>query len=362
MNFEDFEQNIEQWLTNGAVMSFTPGQLLLGWGKRQSTLPTQAQPKISFYFPDFFLKDPSPWFQYEYTQTIKIDSLLQILTLKKNGLSHCYYSPTYTWKNDYNPLFCRTFKELKQQMAAGELDKAVPFVFETSPATVTISQLIFSLCNMLKYMQEYPVYLYGFWNQVEGMLGLTPEILFRYSAEQRLETMACAGTSRKDADCHQFLSDPKQINEHQWVVKGIAEALTPFGKLRIGERQLLSLPNINHLVTPISVDLDSPPDFESIVKALHPTPALGAFPRAPGMRWLESYQQHIDRRRFGAPVAFLKDDGTAGCYVAIRNVQWDQRGMLVGAGCGIVPASQCDNEWAEINLKLKATKEMLGVL
>ena len=92
---------------------------------------------------------------------------------------------------------------------------------------------------------------------------------------------------------------------------------------------------------------------------MHPTPALGAFPRRPGMEWLKEYQQKIDRRRFGAPVGYAIEDAQAKCYVAIRNVQWTKNQMLLAAGCGIVATSQYDAEWAEIKLKLQAIKEML---
>lgn len=357
----NFEENLLQWLTNGAILSTAAGQVLLGWGERkQFATPSDSNQKTTFYFPDFFLKDERPWFQYENTQEIEILHLLQILTKQKTPLTH--HSTIFAWKNEYYDLFCATFKDLKQHMAASRLDKAVPFVFETSSSVMTTAQLNISLCNLLNYLKEHPVYLYGFWDQTEGMLGLTPEVLFRCTKNQQLETMACAGTCGKHMDLQEFLSDMKQASEHQWVVKGIQEALIPFGKVHIGDRQLLSLPNINHLVTPIRVDMDNSPKFENIARALHPTPALGAFPRPAGMRWLEAYQQHIPRGRFGAPVGYLKNDGTSACFVAIRNVQWNLNEMLVGAGCGIVAASDCDNEWAEINLKLKATKEMLGLL
>lgn len=356
----DWKDNIRQWLTNGAVISSTPGRLLLGWGGQQRVAwTTNTVKKTSFYFPDFFLQDQRPWFQYEHMQEIDTNDLFQLLSEEKSELNYC--NPTYTWKSDHHSLFCCTFDDLMRKMAAGELDKAVPFVFENSSVTMTSSQLIHSLCNALKYAGKYPVYLYGFWNQHEGMIGLTPEILFQYREGRQLQTMACAGTSRKEDCSREFLSDPKQAHEHQLVVKGIYEALTPFGNVHVGKKQLLSLPNINHLVTPITVDLASIPNFDEIVRVLHPTPALGAFPRAPGMHWLESYQQLINRGRFGAPAGYLNEDGTAACYVAIRNIQWDQSKMLIGAGCGVVPASQCDNEWAEINLKLKAIKEMFGL-
>lgn len=351
--------NIMQWLGNGAIMSLAPGRLLLGWGKLHKNALPATNNKISFYFPNFFLVDASPWFHYEFVEEIEIKDLLQLILKHKAAFHTC--SSAYTWKNEHYPLFCRTFEDLKLKIASKQLHKAVPFIFETSSATMTTSHLINSLCNLLGNMQGHPLYLYGFWDKDEGMLGLTPEILFRYQTKEQLQTMACAGTCGKNADIKEFLLDPKQAQEHQIVVDGISHALNSFGKVNVGEKQLLSLPNINHLVTPITVDLAIFPDFKAIVGALHPTPALGAFPRNPGNQWLKSYEQHIRRRRFGAPAGYINGNGSAACYVAIRNIQWDQKELLIGAGCGIVADSQCDDEWKEINLKLKAIKKSLGL-
>jgi isochorismate synthase EntC len=42
-------------------------------------------------------------------------------------------------------------------------------------------------------------------------------------------------------------------------------------------------------------------------------------------------------------------------------VQWGKDQMQIAAGCGVVADSVCDKEWNEINLKLKAVKEMLAL-
>jgi menaquinone-specific isochorismate synthase len=42
-------------------------------------------------------------------------------------------------------------------------------------------------------------------------------------------------------------------------------------------------------------------------------------------------------------------------------MQWDEKEIHIGAGCGLVAESQCTREWAEIKLKLQAIKEMLAL-
>ena len=82
------------------------------------------------------------------------------------------------------------------------------------------------------------------------MLGASPEILFKYSDSKngKLETIACAGTTDKK-DTQQFFRDAKESEEHQLVVDGIKQSLMSFGNVKIGERQILELPKLSHLVT-----------------------------------------------------------------------------------------------------------------
>ena len=307
-----------------------------------------------FYFSDFFLKEQQPWFTHEKTAFISPKDLINQISLSAGLLS------TPTWERECPLFFEEAFVDLKQKMSDGSLAKAVPFVMETAQSPMSPERLVSSIKHALLYQARSPTFLYGFWGEHEGILGVTPELLFKFVEENQLETMACAGTRKTSDNPQALLSDPKEMHEHRVVVEGIAESLTPFGDVLKGELQLLTLPNLTHLMTPIHVTLKAIPNIEDIVKALHPTPALGAFPREAGSLWLQEYQNNIDRQRFGAPVGYVHST-QANFYVAIRNVQWDKKQMRIAAGCGIVPASQLEREKEEINLKLRAIKEMLSL-
>lgn len=347
---------IKGWLACGTVMSGGGGRLLLGWGKRRwKGNPSFDGIKPQFYFPDYFLKAESPWFEHEHNLEMTPGQLLDLLSPYAPSASSCY-----VWNNPYRDFFCETFHDLQKKFATQEIAKAVPFVFESTPSTMQQSQLVRSLQSLLRYISINPAYLYGFWDEKEGMLGATPEVLFRYADEHKLETMACAGTKSTSCDVAAFLKDPKELHEHELVVQGIMEALSPYGRVKVDPLELLKLSRLIHFVTPIHIDFQVLPSVAEIVHVLHPTPAVGGFPRKQGMEWLLSYQRHIDRRRFGAPTGYLLPNSKqVNCYVCIRNVQWDGKQMLIGAGCGLIAESQLDREWEEINLKLRAIKEML---
>ena len=339
-------------------MSCDDGMLLLGWGKRRN-LPT---PDISgvnpqFYFPDYFLTKQLPWFVYEQSTTIEAKELQQLLPTGATTSS-----ASYQWHNPHKEIFRSAFDELQQKFSTGEIAKAVPFVMESAMHTMDSALRLKTIKSLLTYVSSNPAYIYGFWDQTEGMLGATPEILFRNLGNGALETVACAGTKRINEDTATFLNDPKELHEHQLVIDGIIESLRPFGEVKIGSMQLLKLTRLMHLFTPITVELKTMPQIEEIVKALHPTPAVGGLPRTQAMQWLKAFQKKIDRRHFAAPAGYLlPKTRRSSCYVSIRNVQWNKTQMDICAGCGLVPGSQFEKEWAEINLKLSAIKELLSL-
>lgn len=347
---------LNSWTNCGTIFSKDRHILILGWGKRTRQEKVHAH-LPSFYFPDFFLKDISPWFTHEFYTEISISQLRDFLAeIPVNN------SQKIEWNNPHQTLFNTAFAELQKKFKNNELNKAVPFATESAESNMHTSRLVNSLKAILEYAQNNSVYVYGFWDENEGMLGATPEKLFSCNDQGLLETMACAGTKKMGEDENSLLSDPKELHEHDLVVQGIRQSLTTYGKVTAGPLQLLKLPHLMHLVTPLSMQLQNQLPFQELVNALHPTPALGAYPKDAGMKWLLDYQQHIDRSRFGAPAGyFLPETMQSNCYVAIRNVQWKDAQMHVSAGCGVVAKSQCDREWNEINLKLNAIKKMLDL-
>lgn len=357
----DVKDFTRAFIESGTLMSLKDDRILVGWGKRKWSATTENHSSAPFfYFPDFFLRNSTPWFQQENWCEIELNELLR--ELEKMSIPQPSH---YEWKNPHREYFQDAFFKLKKAFSLKELAKAVPYVFETCEQPYPVEQKIRSLIRMLKYKSANPAFLYGYWDASEGILGATPELLFRFTQQQgacHLETMACAATCSCNQKKIALMNDPKELHEHHVVVQGMLESLTPFGTVTVGQLKPLELPGLIHLITPITVSMKTKPDFSSIVHALHPTPALGVFPRDKGIIWLEEYQKNLDRKRYGAPVGFLhKEIEESCCYVAIRNVQWSGNQISIGAGCGVVAESLLEKEWAEINLKLKAIKDLLAL-
>lgn len=349
---------IHEWLHSGALASNGKGSVLLGWGNPRKT--GTANPSLSspqYYFPSYFLDDPEPWYTYPFHTELHVSELLKLL-MKEN----LEIPDTPEWNTPQKEPFINAFNDLRQHFESGILKKGVPYAKQESAASMHPLRKLNTVKSLLNYVAKSSAYAYGCWNECEGMIGATPESLFVRSGPSAIDTMACAGTAHAGRCLDDFMNDQKELYEHRLVIDDILTSLSGFGEASAGTTQPVAFGKLHHMVTPIRLQLQTPFRFDALVRALHPTAALGAFPRIPGMEWLKSFNRVTARGRFGAPAGFLHiESESAACYVAIRNVQWNASGMKLFAGCGIVPASECEKEWNEIQGKLQAIREVLSL-
>jgi menaquinone-specific isochorismate synthase len=346
------------WLAEGAIFSGQKGQAIIAWGDSRWESSPNSETSAWFYFPDYFLEAPKPWLNFAHSTIVPIEELTALLKELPG-----YDDSKLVWSEPYKRPFENGFHELQSEFHEGTLEKVVLYTTSTSKTPLNPMQLKRTLISILINAQTIPLYLYGFWYRTEGIVGATPELLFwldYMSMPPQLKTMALAGTQKTDDNAVQMLSDAKLLKEHSIVVEDIERRLSSFGTVSKGELQLLKLPYLTHLYTPITLEILHLEPFSSFVKQLHPTPALGGFPREPAWKWLKNYNKIQPRGRFGAPVGFWDPTtNDSACYVAIRNVMWNERGAKIAAGCGIVAESTLENEWEEILLKTKSIKGFL---
>jgi len=348
--------NDATWLNSVSLLSLKDGLVLIGYGPYQkyTNLETIDPEKPVFFVQDFFLSSNDAWLQHEYSEELSAKELKQHLKT--------FPQQQIDWQTHDQATFETAFSQLQSLFTEKKLEKAVPYIFTFTSELMTLNQLSNSLYQALDFLQDYPGYLYGHWSNNQGFLGLTPETLFEYQANQHIiKTMALAGT-KKVENSHEFINNQKELREHQLVIEGLKESLASTGKIHIGETSILKLPKLCHLYTPIEIECQGAFDFEAIVRCMHPTPALGAFPKEAGKKWLADYQAKINRRSYGAPFGvYLIEKGYALCLVGIRQVQWDENGMRIGAGCGIIKESLLEKEWQEIALKTASIRKLLAL-
>ena len=248
----------------------------------------------------------------------------------------------------------------KDAIAEGEFRKVVPVIFEEAHGDLQQS----FPAQLIPHLRSLPpdTYAYGYSYKGSGVIGASPELLFR-SRAGRYETMAVAGT-RPAALAEELLTDPKEQREHRMVVEDIAARLAPFGNVAIGPRTILRLSSIAHLMTPISFAETGGArmSFQEMIRRLHPTAALGAWPRtASGERWLREADAGVKRRTYGAPFGLEHEDRSGLAIVAIRNVQWRRDLLRIGSGAGLLAESVLEREIEELRQKREQVKGFFGL-
>lgn len=252
--------------------------------------------------------------------------------------------------------FFTSFQTIMGKIQRGEIEKAVPIVFTESPIVPSTGQLAQMIDRSLDASEE--LFPFGVWFNGSGILGATPEVLFRNEGTT-LFSMALAGTAPAE-QIQNLKSDRKEIFEHQVVVEDIENRLKSFGWVRKEATKAIKIGAVAHLRTELSVAANRI-DLQKLLQILHPTAALGVYPKNYGIQWMKELPYQSQRGLFGAPILFPISKLENICLVAIRSLQWSPDGSRVGTGCGIVRDSQQDREWQELGLKRRSTFKVLGI-
>ncbi|MFK1443546.1 isochorismate synthase PchA [Pseudomonas aeruginosa] len=197
-------------------------------------------------------------------------------------------------------------------------------------------------------------------------LGASPERLVRIRAGEALThalagTIARGGDAQEDARLGQALLDSaKDRHEHQLVVEAIRTALEPFSEaLEIPDAPgLKRLARVQHLNTPIRARLADAGGILRLLQALHPTPAVGGYPRSAALDYIRQHEG-MDRGWYAAPLGWLDGEGNGDFLVALRSALLTPGRGYLFAGCGLVGDSEPSHEYRETCLKLSAMRDAL---
>jgi menaquinone-specific isochorismate synthase len=233
--------------------------------------------------------------------------------------------------------------------------------------------------SLLQSLQPNNSHSYHFCFQINpttAFIGTSPERL--YSRQNRfLQTEAIAGTRPRgtspqlDLELGEDLrNSSKDRHEHQLVVNNLQAILaelcdsvtieSPEERLRQRELTILKLNKVQHLYTQCHGTLTADLTDADILPKLHPTPAVGGFPRPQALKLLQELEP-FERGWYAAPVGWVGYDD-AEFAVAIRSGLIDRSRLLLFAGAGIVRGSQPEEEWAEIENKISHFTDLFTVL
>jgi len=193
------------------------------------------------------------------------------------------------------------------------------------------------------------------------LVGATPEkLVVRRGAE--VETEALAGTALRSRDAERdLLASEKDRREHALVVEGITRALRQSGAQvrHLDEPRCRSLAHVVHLCTPI-VATGEERHVLDWVADLHPTPAMGGWPRNEAAAFIQAHEP-VARGWYASPVGWFDESGDGTFVVAIRSAVVGSRAAWLFAGAGVVAGSDPQRELEETGHKLAAMRGALEV-
>jgi menaquinone-specific isochorismate synthase len=199
-----------------------------------------------------------------------------------------------------------------------------------------------------------------------GLIGATPELLVRHTGEM-IESLVLAGTtprgtSRADdmARGAALFASAKDRYEHTCAVESVREALSPLcSELKIPEEpELLMLPNVQHLASPVTGRLSAGASVLDVVAAMHPTAAVGGTPTEAALDVIRELEG-MDRAGYAGPVGWIDARGDGEWGIALRCAQIEGPRARLFAGCGIMGDSDPASELAEAQAKLRVMQYAL---
>jgi menaquinone-specific isochorismate synthase len=191
-----------------------------------------------------------------------------------------------------------------------------------------------------------------------AFLGASPERLFRRDGRS-VESEAVAGTRARGVSSVEdeglrddLLHSAKDRVEHTYVSKGIREALEPLCEVLEIEDHVseMKLARGRHLRSKVGGALEDGVTDSALLDAMHPTPAVGGYPRNEALEQIQDLEP-FDRGWYAGPVGWIGQEASE-FAVGIRSGLVRGRTLALFSGAGIVAGSVPEEEWAEIEQKI----------
>ena len=193
-----------------------------------------------------------------------------------------------------------------------------------------------------------------------ALVGASPELLVRRTGTKAFAQPMAGSVARgaNEADderlAHQLEASAKDGAEHRLVADFVVDALRSFAEtVSARPSEVVRFTNIQHLATTVTADLRKPAaDALELAAALHPTPAVGGWPRDAADKMIDELEA-MERGWYAGAVGWVDARGDGEFAVALRcGLLWED-GARLYAGVGVMPDSDAARELDETDLKFK---------
>ena len=256
-----------------------------------------------------------------------------------------------------NKLWTSQLTEVLDTIKNGPLDKVVL----AQSLHATLEQTLIPLNTFHKLRGQNPGCYHFLFEPVNGntMFGATPELLVSRDGDV-IQTEALAGSiargnseSTDSALSQELLRSSKNQHEHSIVLETLKSKISSFATdIEITPQKIKKLETVQHIWTTMKATLDKSDHILSIASAFHPTPAISGIPSNIAQDVINSIEP-FERGWYGGLFGWFDPGGNGEFTVSIRSAIAHKNEVMLYAGAGIVPDSNPQEEWNEIQLKFQ---------
>lgn len=288
---------------------------------------------------------------------------LEALFPSNNSKGHEKATPLKEYFYPGKSHWCHTVDESVKLINSGRFEKIVL----ARKKVIALNQTP-TIHNLMKCLLDSPkgsYLIYFKFSPDKFFISQSPERLFKRNGA-KIEIDSIAGTrprsedTNKDKDFEKELfASKKELNEHRIVTESIQDNLeTLCDKYEISQSErILKLEFVQHLHTQLKGTLKSETKDFTIIKTLHPTPAVGGRPWTEVKPYLKK-NEGFDRGFYAAPIGIISKN-KSDFAVGIRSALFNKKQVHIYGGAGIVPGSLGEEEWKETKTKMNNMEKTL---
>ena len=213
-------------------------------------------------------------------------------------------------------------------------------------------------------------FMYFFKSGDIRIIGASPELLFGMRDKQ-MQTFPLAGTIKRGKTAHedmdfayQLLTDPKERAEHSMLIdlhRNDMGKVARFGSVKVKTlMDIKRFSHVQHIGSEIVGLLGRGEDMFSAVAANFPAGTLTGAPKIASMKLIDRMEKS-PRGPYGGGIGHFGFNGDCTFSIPIRTIFLSGNDGFTQAGSGIVADSTAEKEYDEVQRKLAAMKEVLGV-
>ena len=244
----------------------------------------------------------------------------------------------------------------------------------------SISSKQHSIAIFKKLLNTYhTAFVYCWYHPKIGLwLGATPETLLKTEGN-RFSTMALAGTQNYSGTLNVNWQSKEQ-DEQQYVTDFIVKNLkASVDSINQSKPATIKAGNLLHLQTKITGLFNKQSSFKSVLKTLHPTPAVCGLPKNDAKQFIlqnETYNREFytgflgelnlkekstrnTNKRNVENNAYATVKTVSNLYVNLRCMQLNNSAAIIYVGGGITKDSNSEAEWQETVYKSLIMKKVL---